>query len=174
MIHTINTRNNIIWQAINGYYELSANQFTKEIKNSYNDLLDILIENGIEYEKLKYALVPNADVNKKEVILVLNQYNNNIYMDILSILNKNTIHNILGGDYIYDNVHQNIALDLFYKNIKIVNFNNMVDLYHIYYIYINNLTISEFDKLISQISLYPLFIGYQDFTNSNDLKDYIA
>ena len=69
-IHTLNARDNIIFQLISDYFNLNSVQIFSEISGMFNGFNEILISKKIKYEKLKYALIPRREDDKKEILLI--------------------------------------------------------------------------------------------------------
>ena len=106
-IFTLDARGNVMLEVIKDYFKLDNCVMHKEIKNMHLDVQNILEDKGIEYIKLKKALVPSIDRNEAGFIFDSNLiesswYGNVVEKAILPLLDIRTTQSVLCGDLLGD------------------------------------------------------------------------
>ena len=71
MIYTFNTKDNIIYQLMKSYFNLSDLQVYHTIHEEFDRCNKILHQKGLEYKNLKGALIPNQEKDKFEICFVI-------------------------------------------------------------------------------------------------------
>ncbi|QOR33613.1 hypothetical protein IMX26_08830 [Clostridium sp. 'deep sea'] len=87
------------------HFSLNSKQMLINNNCMHKTLCSILRSKKIEYQKLKYALIPNK--KKKEVMLVFDSskienawYSYPIFSEIIKVLDNQSVNSFLCGDYI--------------------------------------------------------------------------
>ncbi|MEW6605956.1 MAG: hypothetical protein AB1414_00710 [bacterium] len=178
-IHTIESRDNVMFTALKNYASLSPEIMSFSIIEFFNDFLNH-INKAFDYEKLKYSLVPNKD--KKEYLFVFDisllktfNYGDTALSKILPHLDRKKPHNILTGDYL-DLTHGKApvkVLNILFDYMKIDNEKRKYIVNGLYCIYINNLSEEDVYAITSNLSKIESIIGYADMTYSSLLKTYL-
>lgn len=178
-IFTINARGNMFLEVTKKHFSLDDKIMHFEINKMFNELIKILDSKELNYQNLKSCLIPKND--KKEIGLVFDSskiesdwYGYEIFTKIIPLFNKVSNHSILCGDYIGDNKIQNDLFFQFYGEINQINEFKYQHSSQFFIVYINNLTKSMFDKLISDLRNFEPFIGFFDLTNQSFIKSYLS
>ena len=156
MIFTLDGRGNVLLPLIFETLELNDAKCTEIIQDMLLGVQDRLLLKGIEYSKLKSALIP-VHKDKRETAFVFDTsiiedswYGNIIFKHLLPVLNKDSTYSILEGDIIADGIPLSICKD------------------------INNLSLQQQDMIIKAFQSVKYFIGYVDMTFSSHLKTLLA
>ncbi len=182
-IHTLNARDNIIFQLISDYFNLNSVQIFSEISGMFNGFNEILISKKIKYEKLKYALIPRREDDKKEILLIFDSqkiencwYGYHIFKQIIKLLDKKSVNSFLAGDYI-DTIND----QCFLKKILISNLNRKQNIIHsykhssqYYLVFINNVSKKVCTDFKNGLENFDSFVDIIDVTYTSFLKTYIS
>ena len=108
MIYTLNARGNVLLPATVNMLNLNNSQYAKMVLSVHNEAKSKLANKGIDYNKLKSALIP-VHKDKYEIALVFDSqliesdwYGNDVFEHVLPSLNKESTCSILCGDIIAD------------------------------------------------------------------------
>lgn len=175
-IFTLNARDNIIFDT--AFNKSDTREIYTEINNVFGMFISSLAKRKINYQDLKNCLIPRKD--KKEIAFIFDtqkittNYAILAISKILPILDKNSIHSFLIGDYVGKSESRHKLHSLFKKSINQLNSSNYQ--YHNQYfiVYINNLSQNILDKLIAELKNYDYFTGYIDVTFSSEIKTYFS
>ena len=176
-IFTINARDNIVLDV--AYKKSSLIEYFKEINSVFGMFKESLSTKGIDYSKLKNALIPSK--KRKEIAFVfdthiLNEciYDYFILNKILPLLGKDSTHSILVGDISGDSSRKHEIRDLFFENLFQINPTEYK--YHNQYfvVYLNNLSDSMVINLVDKLKEAKYFTGYFDLSFSSAIKTKIA
>jgi len=178
-IYTLDARENIFLEVTKEYHSLDDKVMHNEINDMFSQLIEILVSKNIKYSDLKSCLIPKND--KKEIGLVFDttqiessSYADAVFSKLLPMLQEESKHSILCGDYIGDNSIQNELFFRFYSEIIQVNKFDYKHSSQFYIIYINNLSNNAFDNLRSKLKEYQPFSGFFDLTNQSFIKSYLS
>tara|TARA_B110000240_G_C13420648_1_gene419317 strand:- start:94 stop:1185 length:1092 start_codon:yes stop_codon:yes gene_type:complete len=178
-IYTVNARGNMLLEVTKEYFSLDDKVMHTQINGMFDELIKVLTSKQIKYEKLKSCLIPKYD--RKEIGLIFDTskiesdwYGNDVFTKLIPLLNKNSTHSILCGDYIGDNELQNKLFFEFYKQINEINEFEYQHSSQFYIVYINNLSENMFNKLTSDLKDFQPFIGFFDLTNQSFMKSYLS
>lgn len=182
MIFTLNTRDNILWDIIRNHLKVSPKEFNTEINFHFQYFLNYMNSKQIEYNQLKSALIPNRDKDKYELLLCFDTnlnpnitfYEELILEIIFSLLNKNTVHSIHTGDFICERKYQEKAYELLSKNLIYIKNSTWIYSSQYYFVYLNNVTKSEYNRLLEGLEEEKMYVGFCNFTYNNDFKDLLA
>ena len=175
-IFTLDARDNILLEFIKERFKLDENGIYVEINNAFNDLLSILVKKKINYQDLKHALIPSE---RNEIALVFDRfkietswYGLPIMSAILPLLDKNSSHSVLVGDYIGDGQKQ---LDIeFFRLIQPARFITYRDNHQYYIVYINNLSDNMVNTITNNLVSFNPYVGYFDLTYASVIKTYLS
>ncbi|CAA0218316.1 hypothetical protein LVK03_13825 [Tenacibaculum maritimum] len=178
-IFTLNAREHIFLEFTKDYFELNDEIMHSQINAMFDDLVTVLSLKNINYLELKNCLIPKND--RKEIGLIFdtsktksNWYGNEVYKEIIPILNKKSSHSVLCGDFIGKNELQgNLHYNFFNKIIQTKN----IEYQHssqFYIIYINNLSDKMFSDLTESLNNFEPFVGYFDLTNQSPIKSILS
>jgi len=151
----------------------------EEINNVFDLFIDSLKLKGVDYKKLKNCLIPSRE--RKEIALVFDieksgfsMYGYNILTKILSILDKESSHSFLIGDFTGEHDRKVELRSLFYKYINQVNPTDYQYHNQFFLVYLNNLSKKMVQNLIEGLQKNDYFTGYFDVTYSNIIKTYLS
>jgi hypothetical protein len=176
-IFTLNARDNVLLDLC--YKDSSPNKIYEEINNVFDMFINSLESSNIEYKTLKNCLIPSNE--KNEIVLIFDTlksgfstYDYNILSKVLPLLEKQSTHSFLVGDYTGDRNRKEMLHSLFYEHINQIN--PTIYQYHNQYflVYINNLSKSMVQNLIEGLKKYDYFTGYFDVTYSSKIKTYLS
>lgn len=180
MIFTLDARGNVLLPVIVNTFNLNNEQCAKVIFSEFAELKKKLQAKGIEYSKLKSALIP-VHKDKKEFAFIFdssliqsNWYGNAAFQSILPALNKESTYSILCGDIIADTIPLEISKEIFFENLVQFHFTVFKHPTQYYVIYINNLSNAQSKAIIDALSNLAFFVGYADMTFSSRLKTILA
>ena len=183
VIYTIDSRDNMMFEVMKQYFDLS-DQFMFDIINGLHDtLIDQLEAKGISYQALESVLVPRK--KQQEIVLVFDtlQMNESWYgaacfNAIIKLLDKKGSHSFLCGDYIskintsWDNSNYLLYRSLSeHLDLSRITFKSSEQLF---LIYINNVSNEFKEYLESGLRDFTGFIGIADVTLSSAFKVYIS
>ena len=177
-IFTLNARDNIVLDLT--YKDSSQKVIYEELLNNVFDMFIESLESiNIDYKKLKNSLIPSKERNEIALIFDVSKsgfsvYDYNILSKVLPLLEKQSTHSFLVGDFIGDHSRKEMLHSLFYEHINQIN--STIYQYHNQYflVYINNLSKTMLQNLIEGLQKYDYFTGYFDVTYSSKIKTYLS
>lgn len=176
-IFTLDGRDNVLLEIIS--QDVDRTSIYKFINKTFDEMVSVLKQKGIEYAELKNALVPHH--NKREIAFVFNRenidsgwYGNDVFVRIIPLLDKRSSHSILVGDMIDREKYTKKIKEEFLTNlVKIRNFDYKVS-HQFYLVYLNNLS-DEMTKNINRGLLqYTPYVGFLDLTHNSFMKTYLS
>lgn len=181
-IYTFNARNNDIWNFVRRKFEPSPKRFYDEVNYYFEDFREYLEGKGVSYQALHNALIPCHDPKKRELLLCFDTNRNRKLCDygqyilerVFSLLDRDSAHSILTGDYIVEEKYQERAYELLKKGLKLYRQIRWVHSEQYYFVYVNNITRNRAETMLQALKEENLYIGYGNFTFGSDLKDLLA
>jgi hypothetical protein len=176
-IFTLNARDNVLLDLC--YKDSSPKEIYEEINNVFEMFINSLESSKIEYKTLKNSLIPSNE--KNEIVLIFDvlksgfsTYDYNILTKVLPLLEKQSSHSFLVGDYTGDHSRKYMLHSLFYEHINQIN--PTIYQYHnqYFFVYVNNLSKTMVQNLIEGLKKYDYFTGYFDVTYSSKIKTYLS
>ena len=184
MIYSINTEDYALYPTYKSFFAMSDEMVYNMINDDFNDLKELLRKKGIDYLKLKSALIPNQDKENNEVCLVFDTcfiddcyYGMEIFSKLIPLFNKESTFSVLSGDYIdilYKNNSEDILHQMFEKSITIIKDSTYKYHNHFYLVYINNCCKTQFRAILDGLNDYRAFVGYAVINNSSPFKMYLS
>lgn len=178
-LHTLNARGNVMLEVIQQYFKLTPEHMFRQIQGLRQTVEDALALKGISYDALKTALVP--DRQRREIALVFDSmsiesscYGYDVFEHVIPLLDKNSNHSILVGDYL-DRPGQ--LDELFSAFEEAVKLRRSVEFRHptqFYIVYINNLTDAMVEHLDKGLKGYDAYVGIADMTYMSRFKVYLS
>ena len=116
-IYTLNARDNIYLDL--SYKDSSPETIYEEVNSVFDMFIESLDSNKIDYKELKNCIIPSKQRNEIALIFDIPQsgfsvYDYNILSKIFPLLEKQSTHSILIGDYIGDQ-SRNICSILYFS-----------------------------------------------------------
>lgn len=180
MIFTLDGRRNVLLPLIFETLELNDEKCTDIIQDMLLGVQDKLLLKGIEYTKLKSALIP-VHKDKRETAFVFDTsiiedswYGNVVFKHLLPVLNKDSTYSILEGDIIAEDIPLSICKEIIFKDLVQVHPSVFQHPSQYYVIYINNLSSQQQDMITKAFQSVKYFVGYVDMTFSSHLKTLLA
>lgn len=177
IIFTLNARDNIVLDLT--YKDSSQKVIYEELNNVFDMFIESLESINIDYKKLKNSLIPSKE--RYEIALIFDVpksgfsvYDYNILSKVLPLLEKQSTHSFLVGDFTGERSLKEMLHSLFYEHIKQIN--STIYQYHNQYflVYINNLSKTMVQNMIEGLQKYDYFTGYFDVTFPSKIKTYLS
>lgn len=180
MIFTLDARGNVLLPVIVKTFDLNNKEYAKMVSNAFEEFENKLSEKSITYDKLKSALIP-VHKDKYEVAFVFDStsidsswFGYDVFEQILPALNKDSTCSILCGEIIADNLPLDIVYKIMFSDIKQFHATSFRHPTQYFVVYINNLTESHKEAIITKLKRYIPFIGYVDTTFASYFKSLIS
>lgn len=180
MIFTLDARKNVLLPVMVDTFNLNDEQCAEVILSAFTELKEKLEAKGIDYSKLKPALIP-VHKDKKETAFIFdssliesNWYGNVVFKGLFPALNKESTYSILCGDIIADRLSLATSREIIFENL--IQFHATVFKHptQYYVVYINNLSNTQQEAIIEALSRQKFFVGYADMTFHSRLKTLLA
>ncbi len=180
MIYTLNARGNVLLPATVNMLNLNNSQYAKMVLDFHDEAKIKLANKGIDYNKLKSALIP-VHKNRYEIALIFDSqiidsiwYGNDVFGHVLPSLNKESTCSILCGDIIADYLPCEIVYTILMNDMVQIHPTTFRHPTQYYVVYINNLTSLHKETIISSLKAYHAFVGYVDTTFMSLFKSLIS
>lgn len=180
MIFTLDGRGNVLLPFIFDTLELKDEECTSMIQELLLVLQEKLLRKGIEYSKLKSALIP-VHKGKTETAFIFDcsiikdaWYGNMVFEHLLPALNKDSTYSILEGDIFADGIPLGVCKEIIFEGLVQVHPSTFQHPSQYYVVYINNLSAQQQDTIIEALQNLQCFTGYVDMTFSSRLKTLLA
>jgi hypothetical protein len=174
-VHTFDCRDNVMFQVIKEMMDIPKDKMLSEIQGYLELLRTHLSKKGIEYNDLKSCLVPNQE--RKEVALVFDRnkiedswYGAKVFEKLVPLLNADSKHSFLTGDFIVSNPASEKVRDIFLAQVNTHNEVDYVASNQFYVIYINNITKKGIEDITNGLREWAAYVGYADMTYNSVLK----
>ena len=174
-VHTLNARECLMLEVIRNYFNFESRQMFHLAQGMRMSVEEALSNKGINYDKLRSALVPAQD--RREVALVFdtaaidsNLYGFDVMKQVIPLFHKKSNHSVLVGDYRDRPGEGERLYEAFKEGIELRRDVEYLHPAQFYFVYINNLTpgmVRHFDQGLSN---YVGFAGIADMTYSSTLK----
>lgn len=180
MIYTLNARGNVLLPVTVNMFNLTNSQYAKMVLDFHNEAIIKLANKGIDYNKLKSALIP-VHKNRYEIALIFDSqiidsdwYGNDVFEHVLPSLNKESTCSILCGDIIADYLPCELVYKILMHDMVKIHPTTFIHPTQYYVVYINNLTSLHKETIISSLNAYQAFVGYVDTTFMSIFKSLIS
>ncbi len=178
VIHTLNARDNILPELLLEHFYLSSVQMMHEIQAWRRDIGDILKSKGVDYNDLKYALVPSPD--RVEIALFFDStvvgdswYGFPIFERLIPLLPKDGTFSVLVGDLL-SSADQDDLYKTFSREVTLARDLTWRHSTQFFAVYINNLSDKMAVDLVEGLLDYEPFVGFADMTYSSRMKLYLS
>jgi hypothetical protein len=178
-IFTLNARGNIFLDVTRDHYKIQSSRMFDLIQEMFADIEAILLRKGIDYRRLKTALVPST--NRREIALIFDStrvkgtwYGARIFEQVIPLLSKDSNHCILRGDYIGDAEHRKLLYEVFAEDVRPVRDIEFRAPEEFFIVYINNLSDSMFQTLHTGLEQYDPYVGHADTTYASKFNVLIS
>lgn len=176
-IFTLNARDNVMLEVTRNHLKLSTDVMHSEIQGAHIATQRVLMGKGVQYAKLKAALVPAADRNEAGFIfdsrlLESSAYGMEVAKAILPLLDRRTTQSVLCGDLIGNN--QDLIFSLLQRFLVSRRALQFIHGTLLYCVYINNLSDSALQRLHEGLSAFSPYLGYLPGTFQTPGKTYLS
>lgn len=176
-IWTLDARDSVMLEVIAKLDNLSDDEMQREILAAHKLTIDFLAAKGVDYSRLRTALVPQQQ--REEIALIFDTqqiqsdwYGYDVGSKLVGLLPRKLSCSLLHGDLIIENQHFGMALiDEFMVPVNDASIQHTTQLYCVY---INNLTKLMLDSIVKTLAEYSPFVGYVNVTNSSQFKDWLS
>ena len=180
MIYTLNARGNVLLPATVNMFNLNNSEYAKMVIDIHDEAKIKLTKKGIDYKKLKSALIP-AHKDRYELALIFDSqlidsdwYGNDVFEHVLPSLNKESTCSILCGDIIADYLPCETVHDILLNDMVQIHPTTFKYPTQYFVVYINNLSSLHKDTIITSLITYNAFVGYVDTTFMSLFKSLIS
>lgn len=180
-IYSIEARDSFLLKTLYEYFNLSANDFKKEIGTQYDTLARSLTPTGVKYNDFRCVLTPSNGKDRFEQLFAfrLTPNDNEVYEEvsenIIPLLDKDSRLNILAGDLIIfgnDLATQYHIISLLHDTLGVqIDDRWRADYFLVYINNISKTTIKSIDAFFKNKNYY---MGTADLTFDSDFKSYIS
>jgi len=188
-IHTINARSAFFQFVIDDICDMKKSGFLVnksleeiiycEIRGTFFELLEILKNKGIKYTSLKSALIPST--KKSEAAFIFDtqhietiHYGREIIDKILPLLDKESTHSVLCGDFIGEREDQEFISNMLKENLILCRNLTFIHSSAFHCIYINNISDFKIKEINTALTKYSPYCGYMDMKFTSVAKGYFA
>ncbi|MFK0249588.1 hypothetical protein ACIQUM_33230 [Amycolatopsis azurea] len=172
-IWTLNARDNFVLQVARSHFNLNSNSVQREIGVGYREVVDLLGRKGVDYSKLRAALVPQGD--GAEAVFIFDseiEYGLEPFRRVLRMLDKTHSCSIFAGDLI--GLPEGLARSLLEEYVVWVKRPNLLHSSQLYGIYVNNLTQARLEALRGSLENVPCYVGIGDVTYGTPFKTWMS
>jgi hypothetical protein len=176
-IFTVNSRSHVMLEVMRDQYGISAQQMNLEIRSLHQELVRVLESKGIDYNKLRAALVPSMD--RQEAALIFDStmfesalYGRETFSCLMPLLEPRSTQSILVGDLRGNN--QSLVFDILRESMVL---SRALPLKHhslLFGVYLNNLSDASLFRLHKGLADCPAYLGYIPTTFGSRAKTYIS
>lgn len=164
-IFTLNARGNIYLEVVREHFSLSERQVRTEILAMFRQTVRALAASGVDYQKLKSALVPSLDRNEVALIFDSNaiaseSYGADVLSQVLPLLDPRSTQSILVGDLIASDEQQSFVVSMLRHSLIQTHSFEFIHSTLLFAVYINNLTDTVLHALHSGLSQYDAYLGF--------------
>lgn len=181
VIYRFNTSNDCLFPVMKKCFGLSDMDIYYTIESEFDVFRRRLSYKKISYEKLKLALIPNQDKDRKEICFVFDSdkiesdgYARYIFDVLIPLLDKESTYSILYGDYI--DILDNQSMLHKFLDETMVCYRHTEYRYsaQFFLVYFNRLTKNQYERIVEGLAQKPWFIGYVDITHGSSFKSYVS
>ncbi|NOS84062.1 MAG: hypothetical protein HOP31_02880 [Ignavibacteria bacterium] len=177
-ILTVNARDNVMFEVLSSYFNLSNEQTHAEINALFNKFVSLLQSKGIAYSDIKNALIPLKE--PREVLLVFDtskinsdMYGDYIFDNLLKLFDKKSTNSVIIGDYL----EKHFTQEELKTNLEEALGKSLLDYKHssLYYlVYINNVSYAQSEYFNSELLKMDGFVGAANLSFPCKLKNYVS
>ena len=161
------------------YFNLDSKQMFQQIQGMRRQVEVLLDEKGINYDKLRSALVPSQ--NRREIALVFdtevidsNWYGYEVMKRVIPLFNRNSNHSVLLGDYLGEAKNMKQRFEVFQQAVQLRRDVTFLCANQFYIVYVNNLTEHMMEHFDANLSQYYGYVGFADMTYYSKFKVYLS
>jgi hypothetical protein len=166
-------------EVIQQYFKLTPEHMFREIQGLRQAAENALKLKGISYDALKTALVP--DRQRREIALVFDSmsiesesYGYDVFERLIPLLDKNSNHSILVGDYLDLPGQMEKLVSAFEEAVKLRRSVKFCHPTQFYIVYINNMTDLMVQNLEEGLKEYSAYVGIADMAYMSRFKIYLS
>jgi hypothetical protein len=174
-IFTLNARGNVFLEVISDHFKISQPRMMAEIQAMFRSTVRDLDKSGIDYAKLKTALVPSLDRHEAGFIfdstaIDFGSYGAEVMSRILPLLDPKSTQSVLVGDLIASNDMQEFVFGLIQHWLVPVRSFEYKHSVLLYCVYVTNLTETSLKRIHEGLQSFNAYVGYIPATYSSPAK----
>jgi hypothetical protein len=178
-IFTLNARGNVFLEVISDHFKISQPRMMAEIQSMFRSTVRDLGKSGIDYAKLKTALVPSLDRHEAGFIFDSTatdtcSYGAEVMSHVLPLLGLESTQSVLVGDLIASNDAQEFVFSLLQHWLVRVRSFEYKHSTLLYCVYITNLTDASLKRIHEGLQSFAAYLGFIPTTYSSPAKTYLS
>lgn len=178
-IFTLNARGNVFLEVVSAEFKISQPRMMAEIQAMFRSTVRDLGKKGVEYAKLKTALIPSLDRHEAGFIfdstaIESGSYGSEVISHILPLLDARSTQSVLVGDLIASNDMQEFVFGLLQHWLVTVRSFEYKHSVLLYCVYITNLTETSLKRIHEGLHSFNAYVGFIPTTYSSPAKTYLS
>lgn len=178
-IFTLDARTNILLEVMTDHLGLNSKQVFQSIQESFAQLKAVLHQKGIDYAKLKGALVPSTTREEWGFFFDWELSSHSAYgreamHTLLPLLNPKSTHSVLCGDWVLKDRFSKWALASPRPELSPILDRPAGDGATLFFIYLNNLSSNSAKHIAEQLNSCASYLGAANFSSASVLKAGLA
>ena len=186
MIYTLNTNGYLLYPVAKTSLKLSDREVYDMINSEFLTMVNRLDEKGVDYDKLKRALIPNQDKDNNEVCFVFDSnltdsdwYGYKIFSKLIPLMDKKSTYSILAGDYIDISRRNDAEMQVYLHKalsevIDVWNESTYKHSSQYFLVYINSITKNQIVDILRELKNEKWFYGYALLNSTSNFKTYLS
>lgn len=178
-IFTLNARGNVFLEVVSESFNISQPRMMVEIQSMFRSAVRDLSKSGVDYTKLKTALVPSLDRNEAGFIfnstaIESSSYGREVMHQILPLLDPKSTQSILVGDLVANNEKQEFVFNLLQENLVLVRSFEYQHSNLLFCVYLTNITDTSLKRIHEKLKSFPAYLGFIPTTYTSTAKSYLS
>lgn len=172
-IWTLNARDSFLLRVARSHFNLGPTAVQREIEVAYRETVELLGQKGVDYTKLRAALVPQS--GGAEAVFIFDsevEYGPEPFRRVLQMLDKDHSCSILAGDLI--GLPEDLALSLLGEYVNWFKRPTLLHSSQLFGIYINNLTPARLEALCRSMENMSCYVGFSEVSYGTAFKTWMS
>lgn len=176
-ILTLNSRSHVGLEILRDHFKLTTARLRAEIQGMHQSTIQVLAGKGIEYNKLRSALVPTSDRSEAGFIfdstaVPSSWYGRQIVREVLPLLEPRTTQSVLCGDLLGRD--QLLIFEIIRESMVLARSFVFRHATLLFCVYLNNLADTALQRLHQKLAAFPPYLGYIPATFGSRAKIYLS
>lgn len=178
-IFTLNARGNVFLEVVSDVFAISQPRMMTEIQSMFRSTVRDLKKSGVDYAKLKTALIPSLDHNEVGFIfdstaIESSSYGRVIMHEILPLLDPRSTQSILAGDLVASNEKQEFVFNLLQENLILTRSFEYKHSSLLFCVYLTNVTDASLERIHETLKSFSAYLGFIPTTYASLAKAYLS
>ncbi|MCF5224043.1 hypothetical protein [Pseudomonas syringae] len=178
-IFTLNARGNIFLEVTSNVFKVSQSRMMTEIQHMFKNTVRDLKKSGVDYAKLKTALIPSLEHNEIGLIfdstaIESSSYGREAMQAILPFLDPRSTHSILAGDLVASNEQQELVYDILCESLIITRSFEYKHSNLLFCVYLTNVTDASLERIHEGLKSFSAYLGFIPTTYASPAKAYLS